>query len=196
MPVAGHVPKAGRTGKEKSIASPTAVESNIANQLELRDSGGMTRTAAREIELPDQLEATQAADAVVQLAAFLRSHPRPTTRVQLVSDTPDGTTTIVVPSVAFGFFVDVLTELANGNAVTVAPVSAELTTQQAADLLNVSRPFLLKLLDERAIPYRRVGNRRKLLLADVLVYRSKNEALRREIADELTREAQAVGLDY
>jgi excisionase family DNA binding protein len=171
-------------------------ESNIANVREVGHNGGMSRTALREIELPDQMEATQAADAVVQLTAFLRSHPTPTTRVQLVSDTPDGTTTIVVPSVAFAFFVDVLTELANGNAVTVAPVSAELTTQQAADLLNVSRPFLLKLLDERTIPYRRVGNRRKLLLTDVLTYRSKNEALRREIADELTREAQALGLDY
>jgi excisionase family DNA binding protein len=156
----------------------------------------MTRSTLREIELPDELEATQAADAAEQLAAFLRSHSTPTTRVQLVSDTPEATTTIVVPSVAFGFFVDVLTELANGNAVIVAPVHAELTTQQAADFLNVSRPFLLKLLDERAIPYRRVGNRRKLLLTDVLAYRARNETLRREIADELTRESQSLGLEY
>jgi excisionase family DNA binding protein len=98
--------------------------------------------------------------------------------------------------VAFRFFVDVLAELANGNAVTVAPVHAELTSQQAADLLNVSRPFLIKLLDDRVIPYRRVGNRRKILLNDLLDYRRRSETLRREIADELTREAQKIGLEY
>ena len=117
-------------------------------------------------------------------------------RSSLVSEDPDGATQIVVPSVAFRFFVDVLAELANGNAVTVAAVHAELTTQQAADLLNVSRPYLVKLLDERAIPYRRVGNRRKVLLVDLVEYKRRDEAMRREIADELTREAQEIALSY
>ncbi len=101
---------------------------------------------------------------------------------------------VVIPTVAFRFFVDVLAELANGNAVTVAPVHAELTTQQAADLLNVSRPYLIKLLDEEQIPYRRVGNRRKVQLVDVLDYKQRDAARRREILDELTREAEELGL--
>ena len=119
--------------------------------------------AVRELELPNQIDAEQAADAVAELTAFLRAHPTPTARVQLVADEADGHTQVVVPAVAFRFFVDILAELANGNAVTVAPVHAELTTQQAADLLNVSRPYLVKLLEERRIPYRRVGNRRKVM---------------------------------
>jgi len=156
----------------------------------------MARASARELELLDEQGAEQAADAVELLTEFLRAHPTPTTHVQLVSENSDGVTTIVVPSIAFGFFVDVLAELANGNAVTVAPVHAELTTQQAADILNVSRPYLVKLLDEREIPYRRVGNRRKVLLVDLLEYKSRDEAVRREIADELTREAQDIALNY
>ena len=156
----------------------------------------MARGSVRELELLDEQGVEQAADAVEQLTKYLRAHPTPTTHVQLVPEYPDEVTKIVVPSVAFGFFVDVLAELANGNAVTVAPVHAELTTQQAADILNVSRPYLVKLLDQRAIPYRRVGNRRKVLLADLIDYKRRDEAMRRQIADELTQEAQEIGLNY
>ena len=156
----------------------------------------MAQGSVREFELLDEHGAEQAADAVVQLTEFFRAHPTLTTHVQLVSEDTDGATQVVVPSAAFRFFVDVLAVLANGNAVTVAPVHAELTTQQAANLLNVSRPYLVKLLDERAIPYRRVGNRRKVMLVDLVEYKRRDEATRRVIADELTREAQEIALSY
>jgi excisionase family DNA binding protein len=151
--------------------------------------------ALRELELPDATAAEQAALAVADLSAFLSAHPTPTTRVQLCADDADGETQIIIPAVAFRFFVAVLAELANGNAVTVAPVHAELTTQQAADILNVSRPYLIKLLDEGRLPYRRVGNRRKLLLVDLLGYKREDDRRRQKILDELSREAAELGLD-
>ena len=156
----------------------------------------MARVAAavREIELPDETATEQAAQAVHDLSKFLRAHPTPTARVQLCAEDPAEETKVVIPAVAFRFFVDVLAELANGNAVTMAPVHSELTTQQAADILNVSRPYFVKLLDEKQLPYRRVGNRRKVLLTDLLDYKRRDDRHRQEILDELTREAAALGM--
>jgi excisionase family DNA binding protein len=151
--------------------------------------------ALREWELPDETAARQAASAVANLNEFLRAHPTPTTRVQLCADEPDSDTQVVIPAVAFRFFVEVLAELAKGNAVTVAPVHAELTTQQAADLLNVSRPYLVGLLDAGRIPFRRVGNRRKVQLVDLMDYKRRDDQRRQNVLDELTSEAAELGLD-
>lgn len=156
----------------------------------------MAQASRQEFELVDEQAAKQAARAAAQLSEYLGAHPNPMTTIHLVGDESHEFTEVVVPSVAFRLLVDILDELGNGSAVTVAPVSAELTTQQAANLLNVSRPYLIKLLDERTIPYRRVGNRRKVLFVDLMEYQRHDEALRRGIADELAAEAQNIGLDY
>ena len=67
----------------------------------------------------------------------------------------------VLPAAAARLLADMLTELARGNAVSLVPLNAELTTQQAANVLGVSRPYLIELLDQGAMAYRRVGNRRR-----------------------------------
>ena len=106
----------------------------------------------------------------------------------------DADTTMEIPGHALRLLVDILAQIANGNAVTISPVHAELTIQQVADLLNVSRPYLVKLLEERKIPFRGVGNRHRVLLTDLLKCKHDNDSERRAIADALTAEAQSLGV--
>lgn len=98
-----------------------------------------------------------------------------------------------------GSFASVMTEalkiIANGQQVEVSSVDAEIGTQDAADLLGVSRPFLVKLLDTEKIPSRKVGVQRRVLVTDVLAYREREKQQRRRVLQELAETDQELGLD-
>jgi excisionase family DNA binding protein len=108
----------------------------------------------------------------------------------------DHDTRVTVPRAAFELFVRVLGEMANGNAVSIVAVHADLTTQQAADLLNVSRPFMAKLLEDGKVPCRIVGTRRRIRFEDLVSYKQKDGDERQKVLDDLTAEAQRLGLEY
>jgi len=107
--------------------------------------------------------------------------------------TPQGSE-IRLPYSILKALMEVVHEMARGNAVRVMPIHAELTTQQAAELLNVSRPFLVSLLEQGEIKFRKVGTHRRILLEDLLVYKDRRDRERLSALDELAKEDQRLGL--
>ncbi len=103
---------------------------------------------------------------------------------------------ISLPAGAVRLLLDLLTEMAEGKAVALLPMDAELTTQQAADLLNVSRPYFVRLIEKGDIPHRMVGTHRRALLRDVLEYKSRIDEARLESLSELSRQAQELNMGY
>ena len=100
-----------------------------------------------------------------------------------------------LPHSVYDVLVDVINEvLVKGNQVKVMSVDSQLTTQQAADLLNVSRPFLIKLLEKGELEYTMVGTHRRIRLEDLIVYRDRRDSERRRLLGEVTRESQELGL--
>ena len=103
---------------------------------------------------------------------------------------------IELPPVVVLLLRNILEAIASGRGVTIIPDDAELTTVQAADVLNVSRPYLIKLLGEKAIPHRKVGKHRRIRVEDVMAYKAAIDREREDVLDQLTREAQEQGLGY
>jgi excisionase family DNA binding protein len=100
---------------------------------------------------------------------------------------------IAVPESVFYVLERVVQVMARGDAITVVPVGKELTTQQAADLLNVSRQYLVRLLEADRIPYKKTGKHRRLRIEDVLAFKETRDQDRRRGLAELTRLTQEFG---
>lgn len=96
----------------------------------------------------------------------------------------------------FAALMEVIQEMASGKAIMLIPVDAELTTQEAADMLNVSRPYFVRLLDEGKIPFRTVGRYRRVRYEDLLKYQQLAEVKRQAAMDSLVAQAQELGLGY
>lgn len=103
---------------------------------------------------------------------------------------------IALPHTALQLLIQILAEMAEGHAVTLMPVQPELTTQEAADMLNVSRPFLVHLLDSGEILHHKVGTHRRVFLRDVLDYKESMKRNRLQALDELTEQAQKLDMGY
>lgn len=103
---------------------------------------------------------------------------------------------LALPKAATRLITHLLTEMAQGNAVTIIPVHANLTTQEAADYLNVSRPFLIGLLESGKIEYHKIGTHRRVRFLDLVKYKEATEKRRQEIMEDLAAQSQAEAMGY
>jgi len=142
--------------------------------------------------VPDAADIQAADVAMRRIRRYLAEHAdERDIRVALGSDPDDA---LSVPRSAVEVLAGVLVHLAAGQAVSVVPAHAELTTQQAADLLNVSRPYLIGLLDAGEIKHRKVGKHRRVRADSLMDYQRKDDHERRRAADELAQLTRELGL--
>ncbi len=176
-----------RTAKRsaRKPAATTEHESRIGDLL----TQGFTTS------IPTEQETQLATESSRRLATILGKKPKKVLPIQIRSDGGAGET-VEIPLSAFRLLADILTQMAKGNAVSLIPIHAELSTQQAADLLNVSRPFLVDLLEQRKIPFRKVGSHRRVLFQDLMAYKRDIDGKRLKVLDELAALNQELGLGY
>ena len=137
--------------------------------------------------------ATAAGQSGAEFERIARSGNASSLRIRI--EAPNGDMTAVsLPEGAIELIASVLREASRGRSVRVVSTDAELTTQEAADILSVSRPYLVKLLTQGQIPFRSVGTRRRVLLGDVLDYRERESAKRHAVMDGMVAENQRLGL--
>jgi excisionase family DNA binding protein len=141
---------------------------------------------------PDAEDITAALKALPGVKDFLRDHPGHEA-IRLAVEDEHGET-FTIPRPAFELLARLLAHLAAGQGVSIVPAQAELTTQQAADMLNVSRPYLIGLLDRGEIEYRKVGTHRRILASSLIEYMREDDRKRRAAADELTALSEEMDL--
>jgi excisionase family DNA binding protein len=103
---------------------------------------------------------------------------------------------LVLPAGAVVLLMDILEAMAAGRGISLIPENAELTTVEAAEVLNVSRPYLIKILSEGALPYRKVGKHRRIRMEDVMTFKSRIDREREAVLDELAADAQENDMGY
>jgi excisionase family DNA binding protein len=151
-------------------------------------------TYTPSLSLPTDEEVTLARESSRLLATYLQTQAE-TQQIEIFDD--KGTShAVCVPVSAPRLLVDILTEIGEGNAVSIIPIHAELTTQEAADVLNVSRPFLVQLLEQGEIPFHKIGTHRRIRYQDLITYKERIDSERNKALDALAKQAQRLKMGY
>ncbi len=179
-----------------SINSFVCFDYFVYNGRVLSDSSesSMSNTPLFKMTLPVECERKAAVQGQRALAAYLATKFE--TQSIHIFDDQNRAHQVELPTSALRLLVDVLAELADGNAVQVVPIHAELTTQEAADLLNVSRPHLVKLLEDGLLPFHKTGKHRRVRFADLIQFKTERERVSGQAMEELAKQAQELALGY
>ncbi len=140
----------------------------------------------------DQRIARQSITNIAQLNDKINSAKGQSIKIQ-IQETEEF---LLVPKKAIVLLLAILSQMAEGKSITIIPSDSEVSTQQAADMLNVSRPHLVKLLENQAIPYRKVGSHRRILLQDVVTYYEQLGKTREKQLRFLAEQAQKLKMGY
>ena len=148
----------------------------------------------RDSILPDPQETELARKARDKLITFLQKNER--VYEFEISKGNGQKERLLIPYSAFVLFLEILKQMADGNAVAVIHHQGQLTTQEAANFLNVSRPYLIKLLEEGKIPYSKVGKHRRVKFYDIQQYKNNIMLESKKARVKLTKKAQDLDLGY
>jgi excisionase family DNA binding protein len=151
----------------------------------------MSATNRRPPQIPTDEESAQAREAARQVARLLPDGERP---LRLVAEGDGRESISILPPVAVRLLLDALTQLGQGRAVRIAPGKAELTTDEVADYLNVSRPYVAGLIESEKLPARVVGTHRYVSFSDLTKFDEEDRKARRAALDELARTDQELKL--
>lgn len=146
-------------------------------------------TSRDMVSLPNTEDAGLARISAQELSSLLAQTPK-ADRAHVKLDGHD----LILPRQALALLRDLLSEMAQGNAVTIVPTHAELTTQEAANILNVSRPYLIKLLDEGEIAHHKVNKHRRIRFDDLMSYKKQRAMQSAKALDDLAQQAQELGM--
>lgn len=182
-----------------TVSSPTAV-----NERENLDASALNASVVN-VSVLNEMDSQMARESSRRLGSHLKpSHDRTaaphasrpqSVKMQIVEE-GQPKEVVEIPATALRLLVGILNEMADGNVVTLVPTHATLTTQQAADFLNVSRPFLIGLLEKGQIPFRKTGTHRRVLFQDLLTYKNRTQTERRQSLKELAALSQELGMGY
>lgn len=144
------------------------------------------------IQLPTEQDMEQAKESSRTLSKYASAD-----RVRLnIKGSNKESDELVLPGHVVQLLLDILSEMGQGNAISILPIHAELSTQEASNIMNVSRPYLVKLLEEGNIPFHKVGSHRRVLAKDLIDFKKSIDEKRNEALDELASMSQELDMGY
>lgn len=156
----------------------------------------MTAIRAREEFIPSLEDSQLAQGALDQWSSLLEKGAPKSVELELQLAEKLKSIPVKVPAGILELILELLMQTASGNTVTIIPSTKEFTTQEAADFLNVSRPYVIKLLDNGAIPFHRIGAHRRIKATDLLSYKQSFDADSKAAFEELAKISQDLKLGY